>query len=369
MAVRLLKINFFYFASYEQQRFRAPRQIFYSPLAGLTPTASQTEAFNFYRSQEVPYEATNDAKVALGKIDWNFNDANRFNVRYNFSDNKALNGVATGETALDPTTNNSLSTNGTEKDRNHGVVSQLVSNISSNLINEFRFQFAYEERPRVPNAVVANINTSIGIYGTRNFLPTTQFDKRTQFADSLNVISGNHSFKFGGEFSNIFADQKFGFNQTGVYTFAGLTGTGAILDAIGSTRNTTNATAPYYGRFDTTTARYNQQIGNLAAAYTVRELAFFGQDAWRVTPKLTLNYGLRYEKQFNPSSEANNTTVIDLIKNTAFPILGGKGINPSIIPDSENQWGPRLGFAYDPQGDGKNSNPCVYGEFITLAHR
>ena len=347
------KDKLFYFASYEQQRFRAPRQVFYNNLVGVIPTTSQTEAFNFYRALEVPYQSTNDAKVLLGKIDWNVNDKNRFNVRYSFSDNNALNAVSTGETALDPTTTNSLSTNGTEKNRNHGVVSQFVNTISSTIINEFRFQYAYEERPRIPNAIVANINTAIGVYGTRNFLPTTQFDKRIQFADSLTVISGNHSLKFGGEFSNIFAQQKFGFNQNGVYTFAGLTSTTALLDALSSTRNVANPAAPVYGRFDQTTARYNQQIGNLAASYTVRELSFFGQDAWRVTPKFTLNYGLRYEKQFNPAAEANNTAVLDLIKNTAFPMLGGKGIDPSLIPDSENQWGPRLGFAWDPKGDGK----------------
>lgn len=384
----IVKNKLFFFASYEQQKFTAPRQIFYNTLVTAVPNgAGQTEAFNFYRAQEVPYDATNDAKALLGKVDWNINDANRFNARYSFSDNEAINGVATGETALDPTTNNSLSTNGTEKNRNHGVVSQLISTLSSNIINEFRFQYAYEQRPRIPNELVANINTAIGVYGTRNFLPTTQFDKRLQFADSVTIISGNHSMKFGGEFSNIFADQKFGFNQTGVYTFIGLAGSSngsvpvtngqncsiagvvcvsnsvigspGILQALSNQRYlfagalSNVATVPFLGRFDTTTARYNQQIGNLEAAYTVRELSFFAQDAWRVTPNFTLNYGLRYEKQFNPESEANNSVVLNLIQNTAFPILGNKGINPSIIPDSENQFGPRLGFAYDPRGDGK----------------
>ncbi|MBS1796569.1 MAG: TonB-dependent receptor [Acidobacteria bacterium] len=344
----IIKDKLFYFASYEQQRFRAPRQVFYNNLAGFTPTASQTEGYNFYRGLEAPYQATNDAIVLLGKIDWNINDKNRFNARYSFSDNKALNAVSTGETALDPTTTNSLSTNGTEKDRNHGTVAQLISTLTSNIVNEARFQYAYEERPRIPNQIVANINTSIGVYGTRNFLPTTQFDKRFQFADSLTVIHGNHSLKFGGEFSNLYANQTFGFNQTGVYTFSGLTATGGILDAISTVQTTT-----YRGRFDTTTARYNQQIGNLAAAYTVRELSMFAQDAWRITPKLTFNYGLRFEKQFNPTAEANNSAVLNLIKNTAFPMLGGKGIDPSLIPDSQNEWGPRVGFAYDPKGDGK----------------
>ncbi len=385
----IVEDKLFYFFSYEQQKFTAPRQVFYNSLLTATPNGTgQTETFNFYRALEVPYDATNDAQALLGKVDWNINDTNRFNVRYSFSNNKAINGVSTGETALDPTTTNSLSTNGTEKNRNHGVVSQLISTLSSNIINEARFQYAYEERPRIPNEVIANINTAVGIYGTRNFLPTTQFDKRIQFADSLTVISGNHSLKFGGEFSNIFADQKFGFNQTGVYTFVGLPGTSnssvpvtngqncstagvicvanspigtpGILQALGTQRYlyvasaTSNvAIVPFLGRFDTPTARYNQQIGNLAAAYTVRELSFFAQDAWRITPKLTLNYGLRYEKQFNPEAEANNSVILNLIKNTVFPILGGKSIDPSAIPDSRNQFGPRLGFAYDPNGDGK----------------
>lgn len=344
------KDKLFYFASYEQQRLRAPRQVLFGNLTSVTTgtlNAGQLASFNFLRGLEVPYEQTNDAYAVLGKIDWNMNDANRLSVRYNYSKNKALNAVSTGETALDPTTTNSLSTNGTEENQNNIVVGQFVSNISSNVINELRFQYAQENRPRTANELVANINTSIGVYGTRNFLPTTQFDRRTQFGNNLTWIAGNHTLKFGGEFSNIYAEQSFGFNQFGVYTFSGLTSTTGILDAI-----STNVTPTVYGRFDTTTARYNKQIGNLQAGYTVRELSFFAQDSWRVNQKLTLNFGLRYEKQFNPDAEVSNTAVVNLIKATTFPILG-KSVDPTIIPDSQNQWGPRVGFAYDPKGDGK----------------
>jgi hypothetical protein len=346
----VVKDKFFYFTSYEQQRFRAPRQVLFGNLIGLntaTLNAGQLAGFNFYRTLEVPYEQTNDAIALLGKIDWNVNTNNRFNVRYNFSDNKALNAVSTGETALDPTTTNSLSTNGTEMNRNHGIVSQFISNFSSNIVNELKFQFAHEKRPRIANNEVANLTTSIGVYGTRNFLPTTQFDRRIQFADALTVISGNHTMKFGGEFSNLYAEQTFGFNQFGVYSFSGLTSTTGILEAV-----STNQTATVRGRFDTTSSRYTQQIGNLQAGYTVKELSFFGQDAWRVTPNLTFNYGLRFEKQFNPDAEANNTAVLNLVRNTVFPVYG-RTINPAVIPDSQNQWGPRVGFAWDPKADGK----------------
>ena len=87
-------------------------------------------------------------------------------------------------------------------------------------------------------------------------------------------------------------------------------------------------------------ARFNQQIGNLQAAFDIKELAFFGQDSWRATQKLTVNYGLRYEKQFNPAAEANNSPVIDLIKTTNFPLLGNRPVDPTKIPDSKHEWGP-----------------------------
>ena len=349
----VFKDKLFYFASYEQQRFRAPRRVLSRNLIGFTPSTTQTEAFNFYRGLEEPFTQTNDAYTALGKIDWNINDANRFNVRYNYSYNNALNGVSTGESSLDPTTSRSLSNNGIERNRNHIAVAQLISNFTSNAINEARYQFAREDRPRFSNTELPNLSTALGDFGARNFLPTTQYDIRNQFTDSLTYISGNHAIKFGGEFSNIYANQSFGFNNFGQYTFSGLSannaaGIGTILDALSSTR-----VSGRLGRFDVSQARYFQQIGNLQAAYTVKELAFFAQDSWRVTPKLTLNYGLRFEKQYNPSAEANNTAVLNLIKNTSFPILGNKTIDPTQIPDSQNEFGPRLGFAYDPFGDGK----------------
>lgn len=364
----IVKDKFFYFGSLEMQRFRAPRFVLFSNLVGVAQPAAGSpllEAYNFYRGLEVPFDQTNDALAFLVKGDWNITDATRFNIRYNYSRNKALNAVSTGETALDPTTTNSLSTNGTEENRNNIVVGQLISNISPSVINEFRGQYAHEVRPRTPNTIISNINTSIGVYGTRNFLPTTQFDRRYQVGDNVTVIKGEHTLKFGGEYSDILADQQFGFNQTGVYSFAGLTstlGTGApcssILDCMGTTR-----TATVRGRFDSTTARYTQQIGNLLAAFKVKELSFFAQDGWRIRPNFTLNLGLRYERQYNPEAQANNTPVLNLVRNTVFPIFG-RTVDPATIPDSEHQWGPRLGFAWDPKGDGKTVIRAFAGRYF-----
>lgn len=351
----IVKDKLFYFGTYEQQRFRAPRQVLYPNLAGITPTAEQLAVFNYYKTQEVPFTQTNDAYALLGKIDWNLNDANRFNTRFNWSRNKALNGVSTGETSFDPTTNRALGTNGTENDKNWSSVSQLVSTFSASVINDLRVQYAREERPRDANELRPNVFTGIGEFGTRNFLPTTQFDTRLQFADSLTWLAGNHTFKFGGEYSRINAEQIFGFGQTGEYSLSIGSTAASIRDTLTQMSNTRTPTGfpNYLGRFDSTSAIYRQQIGNLQAAIKVQELAFFAQDAWRITPNFTLNYGVRAEQQYNPDPDLSNTDLVNLVRNASFPLAGGRGIDPTQIPDSGWQWGPRLGFAWDPTGDGK----------------
>jgi hypothetical protein len=350
----VVKDKLFYFVTYEQQRFRAPRQILYPTLLGVTPTPTQNAVFTHYRSLEVPFTQTNDARAVLGKIDWNINAANRFNTRFNWSKNEALNGVSTGETSFDPTTTRALGTNGTEGNKSWSSVNQLVSTFSSSLINDFRMQYAREERPREANELAPNVFTGIGEFGTRNFLPTTQFDTRLQFIDGMIWTAGNHLFKFGGEYSRIRAEQVFGFGQTGEYSLS--IGTSAAL--IGDTlriMSARDATSPatFLGRFDDTRAVYRQQIGNLQAAIPVEEMAFYAQDQWRISPRFTVNYGLRVEQQFNPDPDVSNTALVNLVRNASFPLAGGRGIDPTQIPDSGWQWGPRLGFAWDPQGDGK----------------
>ncbi|MFN6964562.1 MAG: carboxypeptidase regulatory-like domain-containing protein [Pyrinomonadaceae bacterium] len=350
----IVKDKLFYFATYEQQRFRAPRQILYPTLIGITPTATQLAVYNYYRGQEVPFTQTNDAYAGLGKIDWNINNNNRFNTRFNYSQNKALNGVSTGETSFDPTTSRALGTNGTEQDKNWSSVSQLVTNFTPSVVNDLRVQYAREERPRLANELKPNVFTGIGEFGTRNFLPTTQFDTRLQFADSLTWLAGNHTLKFGGEYSRIHAEQIFGFGQTGEYSLSIGSSSSAINDTlrIMSARDSTSP-ATFLGRFDDTRAIYRQQIGNLQAAIKVQELAFFAQDSWRLTPRFTLNFGLRAEQQYNPEPDVSNTDLVNLVRNASFPRMGGRGVDPTQIPDSGWQWGPRLGFAWDPAGDGK----------------
>lgn len=345
----IFKDKLFFFLSYEQQQFIADRRVLFTGLDNVVRNSTNQQAIDFFRSQETTYELTNDAKTALGRIDWNITNNNLASFRYSWNSGEGLNSVAVGDagTLFNPIANAALSNEGTEIDRNNVFVGQLTSTISANYINDFRFQYARGERPRFANSQSPSVGvTNVGNYGTRSFLPTTQFDERIQFVEGFSIVKGNHNAKIGGEFSDILVDQLFGFNQFGSYAFTG--GTTGGLTAL-----SIDPTNPNDRRFDGGTF-YNQQIGNTAARFRIKELAFYGQDAWRITPKLTINYGLRLEKQYNPDPELGNDTIINLVRNATFPAFGNRSFDPTQIPDSEWQVGPRLGFAWDIEGNGKS---------------
>jgi hypothetical protein len=327
----------FFFFAYEQQRFRNPRNVFFDALGGFTPTPATQEAFDFYTSLEQPFTQTNDAIAFLIRLDYEINSRNRFNVRYNRSTNEALNANSVGN-QLFPTTVSALSNNGTERDRTNTLVGQFTSFFKPTLVNELRLQYSREDRPREANAQQPTVETFIGRFGTVSFLPTTQFDWRLQIANNLTWNRGNHTAKFGLEFNHVFIDQVFGFNQFGRFTVSG-TSTATVLDILSLGGSIPN-------RFDSTAVNYLRQVGNLKAAYSSDEIALFAQDSWRIRPNFTLNYGLRWEGQFNPSPEANNAALINLVKGFRFP--SGHVADPTQIPDDKEQWGPRVGFAWDP---------------------
>jgi hypothetical protein len=342
------KDKLFFFAAYEQQRFRNNRQVFFDPLSLITPAANTQEAFDFFTALQEPFVQTNDAKAVTGRVDYEINSNHRFNVRYGYSKNEALNANSVGN-QLFPTTISALSNNGTELDSTNSVVGQFTSFFSTSVVNEFRGQWVREERPRPANAIQTLLSTGVGNAGTVSFLgQNLQFDRRSQVADSLTWSKGSHTFKFGGEYNHIFISQLFGFNQEGTFNISTSASSAAnvntILDIL-----SVGGTPP--NRFDSSAVTFSRQIGNLMASYSTDEIAFFAQDSWRVRPNLTLNYGLRWEGQYNPSPEATNTGLINKVKGFVFP--SGHTADPTFIADSGKQFGPRFGFAWDPWSDGK----------------
>jgi hypothetical protein len=331
------KDKVFLFGSYDQQRQRIPHQVFFPNLVGFAPNAGQTEAFNFYQTLQGPFEQTNDAYLFLIKGDYQINDKNRMSVRYNHSNYEGKNANSVG-TSLSPTVNSALSNNGDELDRTRTVVGSLDSYFT-HFANEFRAQYAKEIRPRVANAqspTVAN-SGAVGSYGTVSFLgQNEEHDYRVQLVDNVTHITGSHTVKFGFEFNQLSAAQTFGFNQHGQFNYAS-SSTSAWLTAMGTRWNDTNSF-------------YSHQLGNLQAAMTGKELSAFIQDSWKLFHNFTVNYGLRWEAQLNPAPIDNNA-MYPLVKGFTFP--NSYTEDPAKVPNQIKQFAPRLGFAWDPKGDGK----------------
>jgi hypothetical protein len=92
------------------------------------------------------------------------------------------------------------------------------------------------------------------------------------------------------------------------------------------------------------------------------EMGFFGQDDWRVTRRLTLNLGFRWDVLTWPVEKFNRQANFDI--NTGHILLAGQdGNSRSFIPVSYHNFAPRLGFAYDLSGNGTTKVSGGYGTF------
>jgi hypothetical protein len=340
----IIRDKLFWFAAAERQDASTPRQIVFGPLASITPTANTQEAYNFYRSLEQGFKSTNDATAVTGRTDWQMSDNHRLALRYNFSKGTGVNEASVGG-PVDTLTNIALTANGNEEDMTHSGVAQLTSIFGATVANDFRFSTSYEDRPRTANSISAGVQNTIGQFGTRSFFPTTQDDRRIQLADGLSWSRGPHTFKFGMDYSYVTAAQIFGFNQTGNFNFT-TTNVNTILDILSPGGTVAN-------RFDDPAVQYTRQIGNLTAELALHQLAFFAQDSWRVLPNLTLDLGLRWEAQYNPEPEANNTALVDAVRGFRFP--NGLSVDPTSIPDQTKQLMPRFGFAWSPLGNNQRT--------------
>lgn len=327
----------FWFGAYEQQKANTPRQVFFPLLVGVS---SDTEAFRYFKGQEKAFKQTNRALAATGRVDYQFEGGHRLTVRYNISDSVENNAVTVGGD-INPFSNFTLGNEGLEKDRTHNGTIQYTRLLSPTVINDLRFTGSYEIRPRLANEEAPGVTTTIGNFGTRTFMPTTQDDKRYQFTDSISATRGNHTIKIGGDYSRISTGQAFGFNQFGTFNInlTGAANVATVLDILSPGGSIAN-------RFDSSAVTYTRQIGNLLANFGAHQFALFAQDSWRATPKLTLDFGVRWEAQWNPTAEANNTPVIDRIKGVRFP--NGLTVDPTTIRDSLKQVMPRFGFAWTP---------------------
>ena len=168
--------------------------------------------------------------------------------------------------------------------------------------------------------------------------PLTESEQQFQWVTNWTKIHGNHQFKFGGDFRyamNLRVPSDAG--RTGDYTFDYRTTSNAGVGGLDW--------ATFLLGDVTQVSRYVST--SLDAAERQHRMFYYGQDTWRITPKLTLNYGLRWEVYFpeyvNGKDKGGFANLVQGLDRVAGE--GGIGLNGNI----NNTWhafAPRAGFAY-----------------------
>jgi hypothetical protein len=382
----IIRDKAFFFLAYDQQEYNETKQT--DRISAIDPALLTFVDTAFSRALSGdfgPISRTNDANAFLAKLDFRLSQNHNASLKYNYTNSRQENGTFDVDFW-------GRSSNGLERDFSHAVNGSLTSLFSSSLSNEFRFQWAREDRPRPyegpinPSTGRPFPDTDIGFVGPSGFggyrigmpffIPVDAHDYRFQVLDNVSLVSGNHLFKFGGEWNRTGVTQTFRGFGNGRIAFTSVPG---FLNYVANgnqyvecTDTLTNITTPSLTGSCTAlntvisgpVALYLQQagIGGLtvdeAGTQTIiqNELALFLQDSWRPRPNLTLNYGIRWEAQIQPDLI---TPIPDLFY---APLIGQTSTTPAgtfefpgngTIPSDYSMFQPRLGIAYDLKGDSK----------------
>ena len=300
-------------------------------------------------------ERTNDANVLLGKVDWNVNAKNLLTVRHNYSRAEQVNGTFDVPTW-------GRSANGRETDDSNAFITQLVTTFTPTLLNEFRFQYARENRPRfydgpdLPDVAIAGTDPETGEptafrFGRPFFLPVPETDTRYQITENLSLIRGSHSIKMGFDFNRTRTSQTFVGFARGRYIFASVDAFEAYLDD-----NTDFGGLLFYLQFAPLGGRTVEEAGT--QAFIQKEPEFYVQDKWQPRPNLSISYGLRYYAQIQ------DQPILPLSERRYGQFVGTPGFpSDGTIPNEKKGWQPRLGIAWDPTDDSKTvirANAGIY---------
>lgn len=236
------------------------------------------------------------------------------------------------------------------RNRAQSVLANYTRVFTPSVLNSFNFSFSDFSNVTAPVTLAPQLTFPSIQDGASFRVPQETVQKRFQFSDTLTAIRGNHTLNFGGEFQHVRA----GFN----------------LDVFREGRVELIEDFPSFDRNGDGRTDDNDLLFavTLRSAFPDRALvipdannnyfAAFVQDDWRISPRLTLNLGLRYELD----TDVKNINRYDEINPLVRPFLRGRRGR-----DADN-FAPRVGFNYATE-DGRTSIHGGYGIYydrITL---
>jgi hypothetical protein len=332
-------------------------------LSGRGVTASQANAgLTFLQTLTGVVPRTGNQEIYFPRIDWKMSPSSDLMVSVNILRWKSPDGVQTG-----PTTSNGTDSIGDDFVHDESINARWTTAISPSLTNELRFVYGRDLEYEFSNPPVAgepvssqgrSPNVSISgsasfTFGKPTFLERRAYpdEKHYQFADTINLQKGTHAIKFGFDVNPISETLDNLFQEGGQYSYASradfISDYAALVNHIngGKVCTASAVSIPCYSSFV-------QGLGPTAFSFKTWDPAFFVQDDWHLRPRLTINAGLRWDKEILPPAQ---------IPNSLAPAT-------ATYPADNNNFGPRLGFAWDLTGQGKTiirgGSGIYYGRII-----
>ena len=304
--------------------------IYPSTIRNISP-AQCTAAISFLNGTQLgtyPRNVTQD--VYFPRLDYQLNSKTHLSASFLFENFKQPNGYNTNTTV----NNGGVSQNGTASFHERFLVVNAESVLTPNSANVVHFQWGRDlETAGTNTGGPALAITGLASYGETSALPRGAFpdEHRWQITDIYSTTLGHHAIKIGGDLNLIHEQIQNLFQGNGQFTY----GTGTVEF------NFANWIQDVYqvngGRHYNGFTQVNDPItGNGADDFWNKNIDGFVEDAWKVSPRLLLSLGVRYDIQLVPQPERPNTS-------SAVAQLYTSTIN-----NYNKMFQPRIGFAFNP---------------------
>jgi hypothetical protein len=323
-----------------------------------TPLSYQTLA-----SQTGNFPVFEGTSLYSLRLDHNISNSNRLMLRGNVSPSTVTGIEVNGQ--VQPFGQNAYSRTSQQTYRDVAGTVQDTWTLGGNKVNELRFQYArrglsYFYNTEIPAGADPAINiTGIAYFGREPYSYIQRTEQRYQFTDNFSWAIGAHDTKFGVDFNYLPIDATFTVNYGGVYDFGTFSAANLGFTPLPDPTNP-GATisfpdlSPVQSYGAGLPGTFVQGLGSPTDSFSNKPLGLFWQDSWRVRSNLTLNFGVRYDVEFAPKFKPP--------QGLALPAYNLLGLQKGIQTD-KNNFQPRVGFAYDPKGDGKTVIRASYGLF------